>query len=194
MQQRCAADPRALGLTGCVILFPLPGVHRGHPPSRKNGPDPAPPYSWCPLPVEIFSCARARAGIMVNLHKNGREDNAMAKRTIMVPTCEKYRQELQEIEDAAKAANCDTNFLYRTTLDRYVTQLDLLTNAQDDMNKNGLTVTKITPRGAEVEVANPAIQIYNQTASAANSTVSTLLRIVQTFKFMAAKADEDDEL
>ncbi len=118
----------------------------------------------------------------------------MAKRTIMVPTCEKYRQELQEIEDAAKAANCDTNFLYRTTLDRYVTQLDLLTNAQDDMNKNGLTVTKITPRGAEVEVANPAIQIYNQTASAANSTVSTLLRIVQTFKFMAAKADEDDEL
>lgn len=118
----------------------------------------------------------------------------MAKRTIMVPTCEKYRQELQEIEDAAKAANCDTNFLYRTTLDRYVTQLDLLTNAQDDMNKNGLTVTKITPRGAEVEVANPAIQIYNQTASAANSTVSTLLRIVKTFKFMAAKADEDDEL
>lgn len=118
----------------------------------------------------------------------------MAKRTIMVPTCEKYRQELQEIEGAAKAANCDTNFLYRTTLDRYVTQLDLLTNAQDDMNKNGLTVTKITPRGAEVEVANPAIQIYNQTASAANSTVSTLLRIVQTFKFMAAKADEDDEL
>lgn len=118
----------------------------------------------------------------------------MAKRTKMVPTCEKYRQELQEIEDAAKAANCDTNFLYRTTLDRYVTQLDLLTNAQDDMNQNGLTVTKITPRGAEVEVANPAIQIYNQTASAANSTVSTLLRIVQTFKFMAAKADEDDEL
>lgn len=118
----------------------------------------------------------------------------MAKRTKMVPTCEKYRQELQEIEDAAKAANCDTNFLYRTTLDRYVTQLDLLTNAQDDMNKNGLTVTKVTPRGAEVEAANPAIQIYNQTASAANSTVSTLLRIVQTFKFMAAKADEDDEL
>lgn len=118
----------------------------------------------------------------------------MAKRMKTVPTFEKYRQELQEIEDAAKAANCDTNFLYRTTLDRYVTQLDLLTNAQDDMNKNGLTVRKITPRGAEVEVANPAIQIYNQTASAANSTVSTLLRIVQTFKFMAAKADEDDEL
>ena len=112
----------------------------------------------------------------------------------LTTACKKYSKELKEIEDAAKAANCDTNFLYRTTLDRYVTQLDLLTNAQDDMNKNGLTVRKITPRGAEVEVANPAIQIYNQTASAANSTVSTLLRIVQTFKFMAAKADEDDEL
>lgn len=111
-----------------------------------------------------------------------------------VPTCKKYKKELKEIEDAAKAANCDTNFLYRSTLDRYVTQLDLLADAQEDMNRNGLTVVKVTPKGAEVETANPAIQIYNQTASAANSTVSTLLRIVQTFKFMAAKPDEDDEL
>ena len=106
----------------------------------------------------------------------------------------KYSKELKEIEDAAKAANCDTNFLYRSTLDRYVTQLDLLTQAQTDMNKNGLTVTKVTPKGAEMEIANPAIQIYNQTASAANSTVSTLLRVIQQFKFMVANAGEDDDL
>lgn len=117
----------------------------------------------------------------------------MAKRTKIVPTCEKYRDELQEIEASAKAANCDTNFLYRTTLDRYITLIDLLENAQNDINKNGMTVKKVTPRGAEVEAANPAIQIYNQTASAANSTVSALLRIVQTFKFMATNADKDDK-
>ena len=108
--------------------------------------------------------------------------------------CKKYSKELKEIEDAAKAANCDTNFLYRSTLDRYVTQLDLLTQAQMDMNKNGLTVTKVTPKGAEMEIANPAIQIYNQTASAANSTVSTLLRVIQQFKFMVANSGEDDDL
>ena len=118
----------------------------------------------------------------------------VAKPPTSTAACKKYSKELQEIEDAAKAANCDTNFLYRSTLDRYVTQLDLLTQAQTDMNRNGLTVVKVTPKGAEMEIANPAIQIYNQTASAANSTVSTLLRIVQTFKFMAAKVDEDDEL
>ena len=106
----------------------------------------------------------------------------------------KYCAELEEIERAAKEANCDTNFLYRSTLDRYVTQLDLLGEAQDDMKARGLVVTKLTPRGGEVEAPNPAIQTYNQTASAANSTVSTLLRIVQTFKFMAAKSDGDDEL
>lgn len=117
----------------------------------------------------------------------------MAKQTKIVLTCEKYRDELQEIEASAKAANCDTNFLYRTTLDRYITLIDLLENAQNDINKNGMTVKKVTPRGAEVEVANPAIQIYNQTASAANSTVSALLRIVQTFKFMATNADKDDK-
>lgn len=118
----------------------------------------------------------------------------MGKKMKFVPACQKYQQELQEIEDAAKEANCDTNFFYRSTLDRYVTQLDLLTQAQTDMNERGLTIIKVTPRGAEVEAPNPAVQTYNQTASAANSTVSTLLKIVQTFKFMAAKVDEDDEL
>lgn len=118
----------------------------------------------------------------------------MGRRRFEAPTSEKYRAELDEIEQAAKAANCDTNFLYRSTLDRYVTQLDLLAKAQEDMNQRGLTVVKVTPRGAEVEIPNPSIQVYNQTASAANSTVSTLLRVVQTFKFMAARPSEDDEL
>ena len=117
----------------------------------------------------------------------------MVKPPSFAAACKKYSKELKEIEDAAKAANCDTNFLYRSTLDRYVTQLDLLTQAQTDMKK-GLTVTKVTPKGAEMEIANPAIQIYNQTASAANSTVSTLLRVIQQFKFMVANAGEDDDL
>ena len=108
--------------------------------------------------------------------------------------CKKYSKELKEIEDAAKAANCDTNFLYRSTLDRYLILIELLVKAEADINKHGLTITKVTPKGAEMEIANPAIQIYNQTASAANSTVSTLLRIIQQFKFMVANAGEDDDL
>lgn len=118
----------------------------------------------------------------------------MARAAQQSPARKKYQDELDEIERAAKEANCDTNFLYRSTLDRYVTQLDLLDNSQKDIKKRGLVIQKITPRGGMMEVPNPAIQTYNQTASAANSTVSTLLRIVQTFKFMAAKPDEDDEL
>ena len=116
-----------------------------------------------------------------------------AKPPSLTVACKKYSKELKEIEDAAKAANCDTNFLYRSTLDRYLILIELLAKAEENMKK-GLTITKVTPKGAEMEIANPAIQIYNQTASAANSTVSTLLKIVQTFKFMAAKVDEDDEL
>lgn len=111
----------------------------------------------------------------------------------LTAACKKYSKELKEIEDAAKAANCDTNFLYRSTLDRYLMLIELLAKAEEDMKK-GLTITKVTPKGAEMEIANPAIQIYNQTASAANSTVSTLLRIIQQFKFMVANAGEDDDL
>lgn len=136
----------------------------------------------------------ARMGNMVKLHKTQRKGDEMGKSGNPVPACKKYRNELAEIEAAAKAANCDANLFYRSTLDRYITQLDLLTDAQKDMNRNGLTVVKVTPKGTEMMIANPAIQIFNQTASAANSTVSTLLRIVQTYKLMAAKPSEDDEL
>lgn len=116
-----------------------------------------------------------------------------AKPPSLTAACKKYSKELKEIEDAAKAANCDTNFLYRSTLDRYLILIELLAKAEEDMKK-GLTVKKVTPKGAEMEIANPAIQIYNQTASAANSTVSTLLRVIQQFKFMVANAGEDDDL
>ncbi len=116
-----------------------------------------------------------------------------AKPPSLTAACKKYSKELKEIEDAAKAANCDTNFLYRSTLDRYLILIELLAKAEEDMKK-GLTITKVTQKGAEMEIANPAIQIYNQTASAANSTVSTLLRIIQQFKFMVANAGEDDDL
>ena len=118
----------------------------------------------------------------------------MARVAKQSPARKKYQDELEEIERAAKEANCDTNFLYRSSLDRYVTQLDLLENSKKDIKKRGLVIQKITPRGGMMEVPNPAIQTYNQTASAANSTVSTLLRIVQTFKFVAANSDGDDEL
>lgn len=117
----------------------------------------------------------------------------MAKPPSLTAACKKYSKELKEIEDAAKAANCDTNFLYRSTLDRYLILIELLAKAEEDMKK-GLTITKVTPKGAEMEIANPAIQIYNQTASAANSTVSTLLRVIRQFKFMVANAGEDDDL
>lgn len=125
------------------------------------------------------------------LHKPDRKEIAMVK---VENARKKYQAELAEIEEAAKAAGCDTNFLYRTTLDRYLDQLDLLEKSQADIKANGMTIIQITPRGTEREVPNPAIQAYGQTASAANSTVSTLLRIVQTYKFMAAKPEEDDEL
>lgn len=118
----------------------------------------------------------------------------MVKNKNLPPTRVKYWEELKEIEEAAKAANCDTNFFYRTTLDRYVDQLDLLEKARKSIEEDGLTIIQITPRGAAREIPNPAVQTYNQTASASNSTVQTLLRIVQTYKFMAAKEDEDDEL
>lgn len=58
-----------------------------------------------------------------------------AKPPSLTEACKKYRKELKEIEDAAKAANCDTNFLYRSTLDRYLILIELLAKAEEDMKK-----------------------------------------------------------
>ena len=164
------------------------------PPVWKNQIMTNPPYTAGSLTFWISSRVCACAGNIGNVHKSDRKGDEMDKTMASSATYKKYKKELMEIEDAARAANCDTNFLYRTTLDRYVTQTDLIIAAEKDLQENGLTVIRVTPKGAEVETENPAIRIYNQTASAANSTISALLRIVQTFKFMAAKPSEDDEL
>lgn len=64
-------------------------------------------------------------------------------------------------------------------------QLDLLDKLQQDIDEYGMTVTKEYVKGRENLVANPAIAEYNRTSTAANSTVSTLISIME-------KLTEDD--
>ena len=59
-----------------------------------------------------------------------------------------------------------------------------------------MTVTKEYVKNRKNIVINPAVTEYNKTASAANQTVQTLLKIVQAYNDGndMASATEDDEM
>ena len=62
--------------------------------------------------------------------------------------------------------------------------------------EDGMTVTKEYVKNRKNIVINPAVTEYNKTASAANQTVQTLLKIVQAYNDGndMASATEDDEM
>lgn len=82
---------------------------------------------------------------------------------------------LEEIIAAASNAGADTNLYYITTLERYKMQLAMLEKLKRSIAEDGMIISK----GNKV-IANPAVAEYNRTASAANQTVQTLMKIVRS--------------
>ena len=68
-----------------------------------------------------------------------------------------------------------------TTFNRYKVQLNTLTRLQKELSDGDVLITKEYVKGRPNLVANPAIAEYNRTATAANQTVATLLKIITTF-------------
>jgi hypothetical protein len=83
-----------------------------------------------------------------------------------------------EILKEAERLGVSSNYLFSTTFARYQVQLDLLGKLEKDIKAHGATVSKEYVKGRPNLTANPAITEYNRTASAANGTVSTLLKIL----------------
>lgn len=84
-----------------------------------------------------------------------------------------------EILALAEEEGVTKNFLFTTTFNRYSVQLAVMEQLEIAIAENGPLVTKEYVKGRQNLVVNPAITEYNKTATAANSTVSTLLNIVK---------------
>lgn len=102
-------------------------------------------------------------------------------------------QQVKKILDEAKEKGLNTDYFFKTTLSRYKTQLKLLKELERAIKENGPLVTKEYVKGRENLVANPAIAEYNKTASAANSTVTTLISILKTLPDMEKIESEDND-
>ena len=88
----------------------------------------------------------------------------------------------KEILKLAESSGVQTNFFFTTTFQRYLVQIKILEDLEQEINDAGATVTKEYVKGRENIYTNPAINAYNNTTNSANKTVATLLKIVQGFK------------
>lgn len=89
-------------------------------------------------------------------------------------TLEQLRDELLK---EAEQKGVSENYFFQTTFERYEMQLAIMKRLKEEINDSDLIVTKRYGT-KENEYINPAISEYNKTASAANGTVTTLVKIL----------------
>lgn len=90
------------------------------------------------------------------------------------------QEQANEILARAQERGVSSNFFFVTTFKRYQVQMKILSDLEKAIAEYGATVTKEYVKGRENLVANPAITEYNKTSTAANGTVATLIRIVES--------------
>lgn len=86
----------------------------------------------------------------------------------------------KELLEMAQEANVEQNFFFVSTFKRYQVQLKILSQLEQTINEAGVLVTKEYVKGRQNVYTHPAITDYNRTATAANQTVQTILKIITT--------------
>lgn len=97
---------------------------------------------------------------------------------------------LREAEDAGVASN----YFFKTTFSRYLTQLRILDELEKAIDSEGLLVSKEYVKGRKNMYASPAVVQYNSTTDSANRTVTTLLKIVADMKRESESKPKEDPL
>ena len=87
-----------------------------------------------------------------------------------------------EILRIAAQNGVEQNFFFITTFKRYQVQIKILNDLEKTIRAEGNTVTKEYVKGRKNVYTHPAIGEYNKTSTAANQTVSTLMKIVTTMR------------
>ena len=93
------------------------------------------------------------------------------------PKAKSLEQLRNELLKEAEQKGVSENYFFKTTFERYEMQLKIMTRLQKEIDTSELIVTKKYGT-KENEYINPAISEYNKTASAANGTVTTLVKIL----------------
>ena len=102
-----------------------------------------------------------------------------------------------ELLRMAQDGGVEQNYFFKTTFDRYKFQLRTMARLKKEIQGRDVLVEKEYVKGRPNLAPNPAIAEYNKTATAANQTVTTLLKIIVTFAdgpvMNAGSAGGDDD-
>lgn len=90
-------------------------------------------------------------------------------------------QKAAKILEEAEKKGLSENYFFQTTFERYQTQLKIMDELKDSIDIEGPLVEKTYVKDRPCLSVNPAISEYNKTASAANGTVTTLIKILASF-------------
>ena len=91
-------------------------------------------------------------------------------------------EQAQEILAIAEKHGVEQNFFFITTFKRYQVQINILNDLEKQIKEQGSLVTKEYVKGRENIYTHPAIGEYNKTSTAANQTVTTLMKIITTLR------------
>ena len=97
-------------------------------------------------------------------------------------------EQAQEILRIAQENGVEQNFFFVTTFKRYQVQIIILSDLETTIKAEGTMTTKEYVKGRKNVYTHPAISEYNKTATSANNTVLTLIKIITTLR----TGDEDD--
>ena len=92
------------------------------------------------------------------------------------------RGQAEEILKIAAQHGVEQNFFFITTFKRYQVQINILTDLEKTIRSEGTLVTKEYVKGRGNVYTHPAIAEYNRTSTAANQTVTTLMKIITTLR------------
>ena len=88
----------------------------------------------------------------------------------------------QEILRIASEHGVEQNFFFITTFKRYQVQINILAELEKTIKVEGNLVEKEYVKGRKNVYTHPAIGEYNKTSTAANQTVTTLMKIITTLR------------
>ncbi|MCL2771980.1 MAG: hypothetical protein FWD71_01405 [Oscillospiraceae bacterium] len=82
----------------------------------------------------------------------------------------------------AKKYGVEKNFLFTTTFEHYLMQLNILNDLKKVIENEGILVTKEYVKGRENIYVHPAVAEYHKAADGCNKTASLLMNIVLKMK------------
>ena len=101
-----------------------------------------------------------------------------------------YEEQADNLQELATSVGLSDNYLFCTTFNRYLLQLELLKKLDNEFKQSTGLVTKEYVKGRENVVPNPLITKINQTVDSSNKTATLLYKLIANANSLQKKPQD----